>query len=149
MGIKVLGPDINESFMNYSVNKSGKIRFGLGAIKGVGSSAAEYIISERKKNGYYKDLFGFFKRMDSRLTNKRVFEALVLGGGFDSLTGSKRSIFFVENQKGVLFLETLIKFGSGYRKQKQIPTLIPLDESITIPSIPGSTFTGHLLCNSL
>ena len=136
MNISILGPDINESSMNYSVNESGKIRFGLGAIKGVGSSAAEYIINERKKSGNYKDLFDFFKRMDSRLTNKRVFEALVFGGGFDSLTKSKRSLFFVENEKGVMFLETLIKFGLSYRKNKQIPTLIPIDESITIPLIP-------------
>ena len=59
MNISILGPDINESFMHYSVNKSGKIRFGLGAIKGVGASAAEYIISQRKEKGNYKNLFDF------------------------------------------------------------------------------------------
>jgi len=137
MRISILGPDINESFMHYSVNKSGKIRFGLGAIKGVGASAAEYIISQRKEKGNYQNLFDFFKRMNSRLTNKRVFEALVLGGGFDSLTDSKRSIFFSENNKGEIFLETLIRFGSAYRKNQQIPTLIPIEESIVTPSIPN------------
>ena len=136
MGISILGPDVNESFMQYSVNKSGEIRFGLEAIKGVGSAAADFIIDERKNNGNYIDIFDFFKRMDSRLTNKRVFEALVLGGGFDSLTNSKRSMFFHENEKNELFLEMLIKFGTAYRKHKKVPTLIPIDESISIPKIP-------------
>ena len=145
MSISILGPDINESFMQYSVNSSGQIRFGLEAIKGVGSAAAEFIINERKKNGNYADIFDFFKRMDSRLTNKRVFEALVLGGGFDSLTNSKRSIFFNENEKNEMFLERLIKFGSAYRKQKQVPTLIPIDESISIPKIPNVDSWDHLI----
>ena len=64
--------------MRYSVNKQGNIRFGLGAIKGVGSSAAEFIINERKNKGPYNDLFDFFTRMNSGSTNKKAFESLIM-----------------------------------------------------------------------
>ena len=95
MGISILGPDVNESDMNYSVNKDGHIRFGLGAIKGVGSSAAEYIINERNKKGVYKDLFNFFIRMNSRSTNKKAFESLILGGAFDKFTEGNVHYFLI------------------------------------------------------
>ena len=59
MGLRVLGPDVNESYYKFAVNKNGEIRFGLGAIKGVGEGAVETIVNERKENGSYQSIFDF------------------------------------------------------------------------------------------
>ena len=137
MGISILGPDVNESNMRYSVNKQGNIRFGLGAIKGVGSSAAEFIINERKNKGPYNDLFDFFTRMNSRSTNKKAFESLIMGGAFDKLTSGNRSIFYnIDERKQMSFLEILIKFSSLYRQSLNAPVLFSSDDSIEKPKIP-------------
>lgn len=138
MGISILGPDVNESGMHYSVNDNGHIRFGLGAIKGVGSSAAEYIIKERQQKGQFKDLFDFFIRMNSRSANKKAFESLILGGSFDQLTNGNRSMFFHLNEnKQQIFLETLIKFSTLYRQSKNAPVLFSGDDNIKNPDIPN------------
>ena len=138
MGISILGPDVNESDMNYSVNKEGHIRFGLGAIKGVGSSAAEYIINERNKKGVYKDLFDFFIRMNSRSTNKKAFESLILGGAFDKFTEGKRSLFFDFNEnRQQSFLEILIRFSTLYRQSQNTPVLFSGHDTIQNPVIPN------------
>ena len=137
MGISILGPDVNESGMNYSVNDEGNIRFGLGAIKGVGSSAAEYIINERNQNGSFKDLFDFFNRMNSRSANKKAFESLILGGSFDKFTNGNRSLFFDFNEKKQqTFLEIIIKFSSLYRQSKNAPVLFSGDDNIKTPDVP-------------
>ena len=137
MGISILGPDVNESGMHYSVNNDGHIRFGLGAIKGVGSAAAEFIIKERTKEGVFKDLFDFFIRMNSRSANKKAFESLILGGSFDQLTNGQRSMFFNLNEKKQqTFLEVLIKFSALYRQSKNAPVLFSGDDNIKKPDIP-------------
>ena len=137
MGLSILGPDVNESGMHYSVNNDGHIRFGLGAIKGVGSSAAEYIIKERKQKGPFKDLFDFFIRMNSRSANKKAFESLILGGSFDHFTKGNRSIFFNLNEKKQqTFLEILIKFSALYRQSKNAPVLFSGEDNIKNPDIP-------------
>ena len=136
MGISILGPDVNESDMNYSVNKDGHIRFGLGAIKGVGSSAAEYIINERNKKGVYKDLFNFFIRMNSRSTNKKAFESLILGGAFDKFTEKAFIIFDFNENKQQTFLEILIRFSTLYRQSQNTPVLFSGQDTIQNPIIP-------------
>jgi DNA polymerase III subunit alpha len=111
MGLKVLGPDVNESKRAFAVNKAGQIRFGLGAIKGTGDAAVESIIDERLKNGEYKDIFDFVKRVNLRTVNKKTIESLVYGGGFDCFTDLTRSTFFEESD-GSNFIEKLIKFAN-------------------------------------
>ena len=88
MGIEVLPPDINASFLSFRV-LGNSIRFGLGAVKNVGEGAIESII-EAREEGPFKDLFDFCERVDLRRVNKRVVESLIKCGGFDS-TGAKRS----------------------------------------------------------
>jgi len=113
MGIKVLGPDVNESFEKFSANHKGEIRFGLAGIKGTGGAAAENIISERLAHGPYKDIYDVFKRVNLSTCNRKCFEGLVLSGGFDSF-GLQREQYFVETKKGV-FLDNLIKYGQAYQ----------------------------------
>jgi DNA polymerase-3 subunit alpha len=117
-GIPVLGPDVNESQYKFTVNKKGAIRFGLGAIKGVGSKPVDSILTERAENGFYKSIFDMATRVDLRACNKRVFEGLVLGGGFDSFGKIHRSQFFVEDNNGRLFLETVTKYGAKFQENK-------------------------------
>src|SRR5690606_42134682 len=83
MGIMVSGPDVNESDLRFSVNKNGEIRFGLSGVKGVGDKAVESIITERKENGLYQDIYDFARRMNSRTVNKKVYENLVYSGVVD------------------------------------------------------------------
>lgn len=114
MGIKVLGPDINESFYKFAVNKNGEIRFGLGAVKGVGEGAVEAIVNERLENGAYQSIFDVTKRIDLRAANKKAFESLAFAGGFDSF-GHHRSVYFDGEEGGPLFLEKAMKFGAKHQ----------------------------------
>ena len=117
MGIKVLGPDINESFYKFAVNKNGEIRFGLGAVKGVGEGAVEAIVNERNENGTYQSIFDVTKRIDLRAANKKAFESLVLAGGFDSF-GHHRSVYFDGDEGGLLFLEKAMRFGANHQQNE-------------------------------
>ena len=114
MGIATLGPDVNESYLKFGVNKKGEIRFGLAAIKGMGDNAAEAIIQEREKNGVYKSIFDFAQRINFSCVNRKAFESLALSGGFDSF-GIAREDFFAENNKGEVFLDTLVRYGQMYQ----------------------------------
>ena len=113
MGIRVLGPDINESFYKFNVNEDKAIRFGIGAIKGVGKGAVETIV-ENRKDGNYKDIYDFAKRIDLRLANKKTFENLVLAGGFDSFKNKRAQYFNIDND-GLTFLEKTVKYGAKYQ----------------------------------
>lgn len=117
MGIETLGPDVNESRQKFSVNKDGAIRFGLAAIKGMGAAAAEAIISEREKNGPYKDIFDLVQRVNLSACNRKCIESLALSGGFDSL-GIRRESYFGYGMKGDVFLDTLIRYGQLYQQEK-------------------------------
>ena len=117
-GIRVLGPDINESFYKFAVNKDGAIRFGMGAIKGVGSSAVDAIVSERKKEGLYKSIFDLAKRVELRAANKKAFDGLVLAGAFDSFEDTHRSQYFNFDEKGLSIIEKAIRYGSKYQERK-------------------------------
>ncbi|NNC70494.1 MAG: DNA polymerase III subunit alpha [Flavobacteriaceae bacterium] len=116
-GIEVLSPDINESFYKFAVNKEGAIRFGMGAIKGVGASAVEAIVNERKKNGNYKSIFDVAKRIDLRAANKKAFDGLILAGAFDSFD-SNRAQYFEIDERGQTFIEKAIRFGNKYQENK-------------------------------
>ncbi|MCU0378993.1 MAG: DNA polymerase III subunit alpha [Bacteroidales bacterium] len=115
MGIEVLGPDVNESLLQFTVNKSGNIRFGLGAIKGVGENAVLNIIEEREKNGPYKDIYDLVERVNLNTVNKKMLEALVVSGGVDGLPGISRAQYFSADGKGSSFLESLIRYGSSVK----------------------------------
>ncbi len=118
MGIATLGPDVNESYQKFGVNKKGEIRFGLAAIKGIGDGVAEAIIEEREKNGTYKDIFDFVQRINFGAVNRKAFESLALSGGFDSF-GIRREDFFAQNSKGESFIDTIMRYGQVYQVEKQ------------------------------
>ena len=118
MGIATLGPDVNESYQKFGVNKRGEIRFGLAAIKGVGDPAALAIIGEREKNGLYKDIFDFVQRISFGTVNRKTLESLALSGGFDSF-GIPREDYFAKNHKNEVFLDTLVRYGQMYQAEQQ------------------------------
>ena len=128
MGIQVLGPDVNESILKFSVDKQKNIRFGMGAIKGVGESAVQNIIEERKKNGPYKDLFDFVERVNLSACNKKNIESLALAGAFDNFHVQRES-FFVDNGKGETFLDVLVRYGNKYLPNPSLCSDVP-DRSI-------------------
>ena len=112
MGLDVLLPDINESFNNFTVNKKGQIRFGMGGIKNVGTSAVEDIVKEREANGKYNNFYDFIERVNLSSVNKRTVEALAYSGAFDELDIIKRSQYFTESgNDGLNFIEECIKYG--------------------------------------
>ena len=117
MNIKTLGPDVNESYRAFGVNEHGEIRFGLSAIKGMGTPAADAIVAEREKNGPYKDIFDFAQRVDFSNVNRKAFESLALSGGFDSF-GIPRENFFGVNNKNEMFLDTLVRYGQLYQREQ-------------------------------
>ena len=115
LGLKVLGPDVNESFYKFAVNDEHAIRFGMGAIKGVGKGAVETII-EHRKDQPYESIFDLVKRIDLRAANKKAFENLALAGGFDSFPNIKRAQYFNPDGDGITFLEKALRFGSKYQE---------------------------------
>ncbi|MGB1362521.1 MAG: DNA polymerase III subunit alpha, partial [Flavobacteriaceae bacterium] len=117
MGVKVLGPDVNESFYKFNVNDENAIRFGMGAIKGVGKGAVETII-EHRKDAPYESVFDVVKKVDLRAANKKAFENLALAGGFDSFEGTHRAQYFNPDGDGVIFLEKVIRFGSKFQESQ-------------------------------
>jgi DNA polymerase-3 subunit alpha len=114
MGIKVLGPDINESLKGFAVNKKGEIRFGLGGLKGVGDAAVDNIIAEREKNGWYTDMFDFIKRVLQKSVNKKSMESLAYSGAFDCFTAYHRAqYFYVPDGERMNGLERIINYGQA------------------------------------
>jgi DNA polymerase-3 subunit alpha len=117
MGLKVLVPDINESFSNFTVNAGGQIRFGLAAIKGVGESAVEHILEMRTTSGPFKDIYDMAERVNLTIVNKRCIEALAMAGGFDSFSEPLRHQFFSQDESGISFIEHLIRYGNRMQNQ--------------------------------
>lgn len=117
MGIRVLGPDVNESEHKFTVNKNGDIRFGLGAIKGVGEAAVQSLIEERERNGAYESVFDLVERINLTACNRKNLEAMTIAGGLDSF-GLKRSQFFFADDKNVSFIENIIRYGQKYQIDK-------------------------------
>jgi DNA polymerase III subunit alpha len=119
MGIPVLGPDVNESLIQFAVNQKGEIRFGMGAIKGVGEGAAQAIIDERTANGPYKSVFDLVRRVNLRAANKKTFENLVYAGAMDSFTNMHRGTYFrTEGDHQATFLEKIIRYGQAHQDGK-------------------------------
>ena len=118
MGIATLGPDVNESYQEFAVNKHGEIRFGLSAIKGMGGVPAQAIINEREANGPFIDVFDFVQRINMNAVNKRSIESLVLSGSFDSFD-IKREQYFAPNSRGELFIDLLVRYGQRYQLDRQ------------------------------
>lgn len=136
MGIKVLGPDINESQNGFAVNSKGEIRFGFSGLKGVGENAIENIIEERTKHGAYKSIFDLIKRVNQRSVNRRSLESLVYAGCFDCFKDITRAQYFYTPPGDVQTLEKIIKFGNVYQAQNanttntlfgdlQMPDIVP------------------------
>ena len=117
MKLEVLGPDLNESYYKFSVNKENAIRFGMGAIKGVGASAVKAIVDERKANGVYKSIFDLSQRVDLRAANKKAFDGLTAAGAFDSFN-INRSQYFYHNGDGITFIEKILKHGNKFQENK-------------------------------
>ena len=115
MGLNVLGPDVNESYYKFTVNEDNAIRFGMGAIKGVGKGAVATII-ENRIDGKYNSIFDLVKKVDLRAANKKTLENLALAGGFDSFKGTHRAQYFNPDGDGVIFLEKIIRFGARYQE---------------------------------
>ncbi len=118
MNIQVLGPDVNESVSDFSVNKEGQIRFGLSALKGVGEGPVEAILDERRKNGPFRNIFELMQRLPLQAINKRVMESLALGGAFDCFPELHRAQYFAPSDKYDSFIEHLLKYGSAYQGEK-------------------------------
>jgi DNA polymerase-3 subunit alpha len=118
MGIEVLGPDVNESYFKFAVNEQGAIRFGMGAIKGVGEGAVESIINTRKEHGKFTSIFDMTSKIDLRAANKRTLESLAIAGGFDSFEGVHRAQYVTPDDNGRTVIETAIKYGNAISQGK-------------------------------
>ena len=139
MKLEVLGPDLNESYYKFSVNKDNAIRFGMGAIKGVGASAVKAIVSERKMNGPYKSIFDLSQRVDLRAANKKAFDSLAAAGAFDSFE-INRSQYFHDNGDGITFIEKILRHGNKFQENKNSSQVSLFagtnDLQVSNPSIP-------------
>ncbi|WP_435136739.1 DNA polymerase III subunit alpha [Formosa sp. A9] len=118
MKLEVLGPDVNESFYKFSVNDENAVRFGMGAVKGVGHGAVKTIVENRQKDGAYKSIFDLAKRIDLRAANKKAFENLALAGGFDCFQNTHRAQYFQDDGDGITFLEKAVKYGAKHQENE-------------------------------
>ena len=115
MRIPVKGPDVNESFNDFGVNKHGDIRFGLAAVKGVGDNVVAAIIKTRDEGGRFESPYDFVERVPSSVINRRTFDNLVLAGAFDCFTDIKREDYFEKNNRDETFSEQLLRYGASYQ----------------------------------
>lgn len=148
MGVPVLGPDVNESQYQFAVNKSGQIRFGMGAVKGVGENAVLSIVEERKVNGPYKNIFDFVRRINLRAANKKTFESLAYSGGLDSFGIHRATYFFTEGNDNGNFLERVIRYGSSHQDGVNSAQVSLFGEETSVdmpePKIPVCEQWSHL-----
>ncbi len=134
--IPALGPDINESDFKFVVNKKREIRFGLGAVKGVGEGAVEAIVTEREKNGPYKNIFDFAMRVNLRSVNKKVFESLAKAGAFDGFEGIHRAQFFHSDDGGQnTFIDKVIRHANLVAQKENSSQISLFDDTheVVIP----------------
>jgi DNA polymerase-3 subunit alpha len=118
MGIPVLGPDVNESEYQFAVNKNGQIRFGLGAVKGVGEGAVISMVEERTQSGPFASVFDLVRRINLRSANKKTFESLAYAGAFDSFENLHRATYFAPEPDGSTFLEKIIRYGNSHQDKQ-------------------------------
>jgi DNA polymerase III subunit alpha len=129
MGASVLVPDVNESFLRFTVNQDGDIRFGMAAIKGVGEAAVEHLIAERRKNGPFKDIYDFVERVNLSTVNKKTIENMAMAGCFDSFQEIQRHHFFYSDNEGLTFIDHLVKYGNLIKNEQGSNTLFGDDSS--------------------
>lgn len=115
--IRVLNPDVNESESNFTVNKNGDIRFGMGGMKGFGANIVDAIVQERTEHGLFEDIYDFCVRM-SGVVNRKSMEALVNSGAFDSF-GISRSQYFLAGKNGLQYLDDLMSYGQITRQNAE------------------------------
>jgi DNA polymerase III subunit alpha len=136
MGLKVYGPDINESNNGFAVNDKGEIRFGFSGMKGVGENAIESIVEERNKAGKFKDVFDLVRRVNLKAVSKKTLESLIYSGAFDCFEDMHRAQYFFQAPGDVLALDKIVKFGSVFQSQAsgsantlfgdlQMPDIVP------------------------
>ena len=140
MNIEVLGPDVNESHTDFGVNSKKQIRFGLMAIKGLGASAAEAIVNERKDHGPYKNIFDFVQRVPISAIKRNGLECLALSGAFDTFSDEiQREQFMAISNKGELFIDTLTRYSNQFQQAQQNAqfSLFGMDAiEVNTPQIP-------------
>jgi len=148
MKLTVLGPDVNESYYKFSVNKDNAIRFGMGAIKGVGHGAVKTIVEQRKKEGAYRSIFDFAKRIDLRAANKKAFENLANAGSFDCFINTHRAQYFHDEGDGITFLEKTIKYAHKFQDNQNSAQVSLFGESSEIqfpePELPPTDAWGTM-----
>jgi len=147
MKLPVLGPDVNESFYKFAVNDEGAVRFGMGAVKGVGHGAVKTIVKERAE-GKYKSVFDLAKRIDLRAANKKAFENLALAGGFDSFGDTHRAQYFHTENDGITFLEKAVKYGAKFQENENSAQVSLFGEAsdvqIAEPQVPPAEEWGTM-----
>lgn len=139
--IQVLGPDINESQLDFTVNEQGQIRFGMGAIKGVGENAVKEIVREREENGPFRNIFDLAKRINLRTVNRKSLESLAMAGAFDGFTNTHRAqYFFREDNDETNFLERVVKYAQTWQERQNASqvSLFGAEESVAMddPVLP-------------
>jgi DNA polymerase-3 subunit alpha len=140
MGVEVLGPDVNESAYQFTVNQAGAIRFGLGGIKGLGMGPVENIIQERQENGPFTSVFDMTKRLNLRLVNKKALESLAYAGALDSYQQVHRAQYFYQDSNGRTFLENALKYGASLQDNENSSQVSMFGEASDIkmpePTVP-------------
>ncbi|HRD53665.1 MAG TPA: DNA polymerase III subunit alpha, partial [Flavobacteriales bacterium] len=136
MGIKVLGPDVNESQFAFSVNKTGHIRFGLGAVKGVGENAVAAIVKERNENGPFTSIFDLVRRVDLRAANRKALESLAYAGGFDSLKVQRAAFFHSAGEGKPTWMETLTRYGQQHKDSADSSQVSMFGDAVEGAGIP-------------
>ncbi len=148
MGMQVLGPDVNESNIKFTVNKEGNIRFGLGAVKGVGEGVVDQIIRERRKNGLFKDIYDFVERVHLQVINRKTFEAFATSGAFDCFPEINRGQYFFAREGEMNFIESIVRYGTilqGEKNNNQNTLFGEAQSSTIVKPMPPDTEDWPLL----
>lgn len=140
-GLDVLGPDVNESQIFFTVNKKGQIRFGLSAVKGIGEGPVEKLLDIRKE-GAFQNITDFAQRIHPQVANKKCLESFVYSGAFDCF-GIERVQYFTNTDKDINFIDAISRYNSAFNKQQNNTTaslfgadsLSDLIEDLTPPKI--------------
>lgn len=130
MGLAVLGPDVNESEKEFSVNAKGQIRFGLNSVKGVGEATVESLLAERK-NGPFSSVFDLVKRINQKAANRKSLESLALAGAFDCFDEVHRAVYFHEEEAGKgNMLDKILRFGNAFRQNAESSVVSLFGDSV-------------------
>ncbi len=148
LNIPVLSPDVNESHIHFTVNNEGAIRFGLGAVKGVGEAAVEIMIQERNQGGAFTSLFDLVQRVDLRSVNKRTLESLAMAGAFDGFDNAHRAQYFATDELGRTGIELAVKFANAVKQSENSSQINMFGEEssyeVTEPELPKTEEWGTM-----